>query len=289
TIPLDPDINFLKLARILSFSNSSAYNPWPQIIMSSHYRYGDFTARGGSSASELAQARTDAQTESIRRPGIKINVMSDETWNKLIKEAEGRRLKKEAKLQQQLLERHATAKEAAMKVLPPYLAMVRRQRLYQEQLAKKLKAYHEKPEDDTTTSDEWKTAYTEVARLLAAALISYHYQMDMDRGDVKGPDYNKFYITGIPLDTPESATLEAYLAHRHVPVSGEEVKYFESLIAKQADLPIFILAATEDNLVRISQTKGSSLAAPKAILEFVIEDYLIREEIVEIFLDPESQ
>ncbi|KAM0431724.1 hypothetical protein ACHAQK_010041 [Fusarium lateritium] len=257
--------------------------------MSSYYRYGNFDGNNGATASELAQARTDAQTDSIRRPGVKINVMSDEEWNRIIQESTERRQKQEAKIQQELAQKHATAKEAAIKILAPYLAMIKRQREYQPQLAKKLKSYHEKPVGDKTSPSEWKEAYNEVGRLLAAAMVSFHFQMDKELGDVQGPGEVRFYEAGIDLDMPETPTLQAYLAHRHVPVSDDETNYFETLVARKVDLPIFLVATDEDSLGRISQTEGSLLAAPKALLEFIVIDELVREEIIEIFLKPEAE
>jgi hypothetical protein len=41
-------------------------------------RIGNFNGITGDTASELAQARADEKTESIRRPARKVNVMSEE-------------------------------------------------------------------------------------------------------------------------------------------------------------------------------------------------------------------
>ncbi|KAH7183239.1 uncharacterized protein B0J16DRAFT_373744 [Fusarium flagelliforme] len=256
--------------------------------MSSYYRYGAFDGNNGATAYDMAQARTDARTESIRRPAVKIDVMSDEEWNRRMEAANKRRQQEEAKIEQELAQKCATAKEAAIRVLNPYLATVKRQREYQPQLAKKLKAYHEKPAGDKTPPNEWKEAYNEVGRLLTAALVSFHFQSDKEHGVVQGPGRVKFHEAGMERDMPETPTLQAYLTHRHVPVSDDEVNYFKSLVERKVDLPIFLVAAAEDNLERISKTEGTSLAAPKALLEFVVEDELIREEVVEIFLEPES-
>ncbi|KAG2003924.1 hypothetical protein GB937_009288 [Aspergillus fischeri] len=45
--------------------------------------------------SELAQDRTDAKNAAIRRPGAKVNVMSDEEWKRRVKVAEENRKKRE--------------------------------------------------------------------------------------------------------------------------------------------------------------------------------------------------
>ncbi|EKJ70220.1 hypothetical protein FPSE_09594 [Fusarium pseudograminearum CS3096] len=258
--------------------------------MSSYYRYGNFDGINGATASEMAQSRIDAQTDSIRRPGVKIDVMSDEEWNRRLQASEERRRKKEAQIQLEMEQQHATAKEAAIKILAPYMATVNGQREYQAKLAKKLKAYHEKPAGDKTSAQEWREAYAEVGRLLAGVLVAFHFQLDKHNGNnVQGPGWGKFSDVGLEPDMPQNAALGAYLAHRRVPVSDDEVKYLESLIERKVDLPIFIIAASEDNLKRISQTEGSSLSAPKALLEFLIQDDLMREEITELFLEDDTE
>ncbi|OBS23305.1 hypothetical protein FPOA_03854 [Fusarium poae] len=216
--------------------------------------------------------------------------MSDEEWNQRLQESEERRRQKDAQIQKEVEQERATAKEAAIKILTPYLAMVNGQREYQAKLAKKLKAYHEKPAGDKTPAEEWKAAYAEVGRILASVLVAFHFQMDKILGhDVQGPGIRKFYEAEMQSDMPQDSTIRAYLEHRQVTVSDDEVKYLESLVTKKVDLPIFILAASEDNLKRMSQTKDSSLSAPKALLEFVVEDDLIREEIIELFLEDDSE
>jgi len=215
--------------------------------------------------------------------------MSDEEWNRRAKAAEERRQKEEAKVETELNERRATAKEAAIKVLTPYLAMVKRQREYLPQLTKKLKAYHEKPAGDDTPAGEWNAAYAEVGRLMAAALVSFHFQADEERGCVQGPGETKFWDAEMRVDMPDSPTLEAYLGNRNIPFSDDELKYFKSLVARKVDLPIFLVATAEDNLQRIVNAGDPLLAAPEALLEFVVEDDLIREEMVEVFLDPKAE
>ncbi|CAG7554653.1 unnamed protein product [Fusarium equiseti] len=56
---------------------------------------------------------------------------------------------------------------------------------------------------------------------------------DKTHGGVQRPDEVKFYEPGMERDMPETSTLQAYLAHRHVPVSDDEVKYFESLVDRK--------------------------------------------------------
>ena len=51
----------------------------------------------------------------------------------------------------------------------------------------------------------------------------------------------------------------------------------------QVTLLVFLLAATEDNLKRTSKT--DKLIASETLLEFIIKDSLIREELIELFLE----
>lgn len=57
----------------------------------------------------------------------------------------------------------------------------------------------------------------------------------------------------------------------------------------QVDFPIFLLAAVGDNLARLSgggDNKAASDNAPyRSLLEFIMDDDLIREEIVDVFLE----
>jgi hypothetical protein len=66
--------------------------------MSDHYVFNNFDTDAGSTASELVQGRTDARAASIRRPGVKINVMSEEYWNRRMAEIEERRQGKQGKI-----------------------------------------------------------------------------------------------------------------------------------------------------------------------------------------------
>jgi hypothetical protein len=54
--------------------------------------------------------------------------MSDEEWNQRLQKSEERRRQKDAQIQKEVEQERATAKEAAVKIITPYLAMVNGQR-----------------------------------------------------------------------------------------------------------------------------------------------------------------
>jgi hypothetical protein len=74
------------------------YNSLSLGAMSDHFVFSDFDTDAGSTASELVQGRTDARAASIQRPGVKINVMSEEDWNRRMAEIEERRQGKQCKI-----------------------------------------------------------------------------------------------------------------------------------------------------------------------------------------------
>lgn len=156
--------------------------------MSSFYRYGNFDGNNGETASELAQARTDMTTAEIHRAGEKINVMSEEEWNRRMEDATKRRQAIAAEEAKKQAERRLSDNDSVRPIVDRYNKDIGRQKGYQAQVYKKLKAYHEKPAADTTSSAEWKSVYEETARFLAAALLSYHYQADKGKGTIMGPD-----------------------------------------------------------------------------------------------------
>ncbi|KAM0496293.1 hypothetical protein ACHAP8_007554 [Fusarium lateritium] len=276
--------------------------------MSSRYNYGAFDTLNGKTAIELSQSRVGTKIDSIRKPGFKIDVMSDEEWNQLAKVSDARRRQKDAQIQQDLKQQHTTVEEVATKTVTSYFAMVNSQREYVSKLAKMLKAYYKTPDGDETSRQEWEAAYAEVGRFLAAVLVAFHFQMDRTCGvDVQGPGIQDFRDAHMKGDVPNGHWVHDYIAHRQVSVSVDEEKYLKSLVDRrvsqnifrtsqypsnltdyfieQFDLPIFILVACEDNVNRIAQTEGSSLSAPKALFEFVIENNLIREEMIELVLE----
>lgn len=195
-------------------------------------RWGTFNGVTGDTASEMAQARTDTRTEDIRRPGIKIDVMSEEEWQRRMAEGDKARRAEEARQLQAYQEKHAGDEAAVGALLAVHDKEVKQQRAYGGHLTKKLKAYHELPDDDKTSAATWKAVYAETARFLAAAMVSYHYQMDLERGAVLGPDLRKYHVRVDP-DIPRSRGLKAYVEHRHVAISEDESAYFQALVGRK--------------------------------------------------------
>ncbi|KAL3600114.1 hypothetical protein FPOAC2_04345 [Fusarium poae] len=109
--------------------------------------------------------------------------MSDEEWNQRLQKSEERRRQKDAQIQKEVEQERATAKEAAVKIITPYLAMVNGQRT-----------------GDKTPAEEWKAAHAKVGRILASVLVAFHFQMDKILGhDVQVPSIRKFYEAEMPL------------------------------------------------------------------------------------------
>ncbi|KAK8109476.1 hypothetical protein PG999_007613 [Apiospora kogelbergensis] len=280
--------------------------------MSSYHRYGNFDAVNGSTASEIAQSRADGRTSEIHRAGVKINVMSDEEWNREQEAAEKEEQRIWEKEMKKLVKASASDDEAVQPIIQRYLKQVNLQRGYRAETLKKLKAYHEKPADGKISAGEWKGTYEDIATFMAAVLVSYHFQLDQAKGVHTGPDLRKFPNTTVRnIDKPRGHNLNSYLEHRNLSMTNDEVKYLHGLVSKkvssllqskqgpstslrtritstnayvaQVTLPVFLLAATEDNLKRTS--KMDKLIAPETLLEFIIKDSLIREELIELFLE----
>lgn len=216
--------------------------------MSSYYRYGDFDGINGKTASELAQSRIDAKTNDIRRPGRKIDVMSEEEWKRRVEKARKAREAWQAKELEAYEMRRATAAEAVGRILGKYHERLNQQRNYQVQIAKKLKAYHEKPAGDTTSPEDWKATYEETARFLAGTLQSFHYEIDRQHGTIQGPNLSRYrefcYRYNIPRDSPfwrdvpSDFTLKSYVKHRNVEISDDEAVYFEGLVDQKVGIHV---------------------------------------------------
>jgi len=196
-------------------------------------RWGTFNGVTGDTASEMAQARTDARTEDIRRPGVKIDVMSEEEWQRRMAEGEKARRAEAAKQLKAYQEKHAGDAAIVAALLEVHNREVKQQRAYEGLLYKKVKAYHELPDDDNTPSSTWKAVYAEIARFLAAAMVSYHYQLDREKGTVRGPDVYRYHTGGFELDFPKGYSLQAYVEHRNVATSGDERDYFQALVDRK--------------------------------------------------------
>ncbi|KAK8876875.1 hypothetical protein PGQ11_001821 [Apiospora arundinis] len=239
----------------------------------------------GETAGEMAQARINATENEIRRPGIKIPVMSEEVWQRRAAEAAKMRKAWYEKQAAESAKRTASDNEKVQPLMDRYLAEVNQQRQYQKQMPKKLLNYHEKPEGTNISSADWKNSYQDIGNFLAAALLAYHYQIECENGTVRGPpDVYKYRNHNLQLDVPWDAKLKTFYHHRGLSVKDDELKYFEGCVSKKVDFPIFLVAAVEDNLTRLSKNEDASLAAHKQLLAYILKDDLIREEITEVLL-----
>lgn len=202
--------------------------------MSSAYRYGTWDgAFSGQTASEIAQSRTDEREAEIRRPGRKIDVMSEEEWQRRVAAAREKRAALEAQMREERRRRSRSDNEKARPILDRYLAEVNLQRQYQKQMPKKLRDYHEVPGGSTVTKDEWKAAHQDIGHFLTLALLAYHYQLDEEKGIAAGPNLYKYPDHTLQLDVPQGHNLRAYFQHRGLSATDDELKYFEGCISKK--------------------------------------------------------
>ncbi|KAK8073433.1 hypothetical protein PG994_004332 [Apiospora phragmitis] len=180
--------------------------------MSSAYRYGTWDgAWNGETASEIAQAKARRKKKS----------------------EEARRAYQE-KMAAEQHQRTLSDNEKVQSLLAPYVAEVNLQRQYQKQMPKKLLDYHEKPEGTAITSADWKASYQDIGHFLTAALLAYHYQLDCEKGTVRGPNLYQYRDHAIRLDIPYDYSLNAYFRHRGLAATDGELKYFEGSISKKA-------------------------------------------------------
>ena len=209
--------------------------------MSSAYRYGAWDgAFGGETASEMARGRTDAREDEIRRRGQRIDVMSEEEWQRRTAQAARQRQAWHERLGARQARRGAAAplsdEERAQPLIDRYVAEVNLQRQYRKQLPKKLRDYHAAPEGTLVSRDDWDDAYEDVGHFLAAALLAYHYQVDSGGGggrSVMGPDVGSCRNHNLQLDIPKAPNLECYFEHRGLSASDDELRYFKGCVAQK--------------------------------------------------------
>lgn len=202
-------------------------------------RWGSFNGITGATASELASARNDARTADIRRPGVKISVMSEEEWQNRMAKVEKHRKDLQAKKRKEYQDKHGGDFAIVSALLEVYNNEVKQERAYEGLLFKKLKAYHELPDDDKTPSATWKAVYAETARFLAATMVSYHYQLDLEKDAVAGPDLSGYETWQFKLDFPSGDSLQDYVKHRNVSMSEDEREYFQRLVDLKVSLASF--------------------------------------------------
>ncbi|KAJ5224160.1 uncharacterized protein N7469_007663 [Penicillium citrinum] len=153
------------------------------------------------------------------------------------------------------------ARKASENLLAPYYTQIERQNKWREELTKKLKAYHEKPKGSNFSRDEWNKAYEDMGYFLTTTLLAYEYQFDSEKGR-QGPDLSQFRKFLIEANIPRSPSLKSYVEHRDVSIGDSQITYFENLIKKK-----------------------DGLEAQKILLEYILDDDLIREELLDIVLE----
>ncbi|KAK8872356.1 hypothetical protein PGQ11_002870 [Apiospora arundinis] len=240
---------------------------------------------GGITAEEIAKSRVNARESSIRRPGRTIKVMSEEEWQRRCAAAAEKRKEWYAKQAAEQAARTQSDNEKLRPLADRYAAEVNRQRQYPKLMAKKLRNYHVKPEGTAIPDGEWKASHQDIGKFLAAVLLAYHYGVDIKNGSAMGPPVYMYRSHTLQLDVPPDRGLKCYIEHRGLAASDDELRYFDGCIAKKVDFPVFLVAAVEDNLKRLSKSKDSSLDADKQILAFILEDDLLIEEITEVILE----
>ncbi|KAJ6028675.1 hypothetical protein N7540_004251 [Penicillium herquei] len=172
----------------------------------------------GQSGWDLAQGRINRQNDAIRRPGRKINVMSDEQFWKWYKDWQ----KKIWDHQEMLAKKQEEKQLAYEEGIKPYAARIQREKEYPAEILKKLQLYHEPADENEFTQEEWDAVYEQAAPFLAKCVLAYRYGIDKDNGNLPGSDL-KYY---------GGRTLAEYLEWRDLPVTAEE-DGFEGLFDKK--------------------------------------------------------
>ncbi|KAK8067566.1 hypothetical protein PG996_006678 [Apiospora saccharicola] len=213
-----------------------------------------------------------------------LHPVKSEEWQEGVAKARKQHEAVEARMREERRQQNLSDNEKVQPIMGRYLVAVNLQRQYQKQMPKKLRDYHEVPDGSKVTSAEWKASYQDIGHFSTAALLAYHYQLDTEKGIAPGPYLRKYRDHTIRLDIPRGDKLRDYFNHRGLSTTGDELRHFEGCISKKVDFPVFLVAAVEDNLNRVSKTDDNSLAAHKNLLIFILEDDLIREEITEVLL-----
>lgn len=169
------------------------------------------------------QERIDAKNDEIRRRGVKIDVMSDEEWNRREEISKNKML---AKQKQDREEREWMQKEYARQELEKRIKEECQTRIatdskFPAEIEKLLYTFHEAPEGDNTPESEWKTVYKQVSGFLAKCVIAFRYGNDKASGKL---DEARGHLLGLDLAD--------YLARRDIPVDGDE-SGFNNLVSQK--------------------------------------------------------
>lgn len=186
-------------------------------------RWGEFDSFNGATASELAQQRTDAKNQSIRRKGQKIKVMSNEEYDRLVEQA-AKKAKEQEKVEEERREKLRREYEKELLADEHYQESkkrIERESQYVYDIQKTLGVFHEPAEGDKTSDAEWKVVYEQTAPFLAKCVIAYRYGVDKDIGKLKGR-----------LGELLGKDFKDYLDRRRIPVAEDE-SGFETLVSQK--------------------------------------------------------
>jgi len=78
-------------------------------------------------------------------------------------------------------------------------------------------------------------------------MVAYHYQLDLEKGTVCGPDFSKLRWSSFEPDLPVNGSLPAYMEHRRVEISEDEAAYFRGLVNQKVRMFFLILFVPFDS------------------------------------------
>ncbi|KAH8695020.1 hypothetical protein BGW36DRAFT_195651 [Talaromyces proteolyticus] len=173
-------------------------------------RFGEFNGINGQTASEAAQARTDAREAEIRRPAMKIDVISDEEWDRRVNAAEKRRKDRERAEEDEKARKRAY--EDRMKLIEEQVKAfesrlnrdIDRDRRHRQWYEDFFNRYHEPDNEGEFSAETWKKTYQRVACFLAKLDGAYNWSESDDKSDL--------YMR---LGTPENRTSRQEIGHIH--------------------------------------------------------------------------
>lgn len=131
---------------------------------------------------------------------------------------------------------------AVAEILKGYDERVNRQRPYQSEIWKKLKASHAKPAGAQFPLEEWRRTYEEVATFLAATLVSYHFQLDQGSDTIRGPNLSNFPNPSIHDNAPKRTDLGSYFEHREISIDDDIIPYLERLVSQKVRVQTLVTA-----------------------------------------------
>ncbi|KUL82255.1 hypothetical protein ZTR_10774 [Talaromyces verruculosus] len=171
----------------------------------------------GATPSEIAQKRADELSNEIRRPGRKIEVISDEQWDKWVEEARQRRLHWEQVQRDEYARKYLEEKrkELQQKQAEEYYDQltrgVERDNKHRQWYEAFFNQFHSPAVANEFPASTWKTLYRSVSELLGALDAAYNLTQT-------GPTHVSLYHR---LST----------AHKHITTG--EANYFLGIVTKK--------------------------------------------------------